>query len=79
MFVVVAVFVYPIVYYDWIMENPYTSTPYAIVLGSFVILFALETSRRTIGLVFTALAVIALLYALLGSYLPGTWGHSGFN
>ncbi|WP_086464010.1 TRAP transporter permease [Oceanibaculum nanhaiense] len=45
----------------------------AIVL----ILLALEMARRTIKAVLPAIAVLVLAYGLLGSHIPGAFGHSG--
>jgi TRAP transporter 4TM/12TM fusion protein len=79
---------YIIYYYDWIMENPAESTAFQLVLGSIVILLALEAGRRTIGLLFPILTSIFLLYAYLGPYIPDIpwvggslsyWGHRGFS
>jgi TRAP transporter 4TM/12TM fusion protein len=70
---------YVIRHYDWIMENPGDSTPAAIVLGTVITLVTLEAARRTIGLAFTALAVLAIAYAWWGNLIPGAWGHRGFG
>ena len=45
----------------------------AIVL----ILLALEMARRTIKAVLPAIAVLVLAYGLLGSHIPGAFGHGG--
>ena len=42
-----------------------------------LILLALEMARRTIKAVLPAIAVLVLAYGLLGSHIPGTFGHSG--
>jgi TRAP transporter 4TM/12TM fusion protein len=70
---------YVIVHYDWIMENPGESTPAARLLGTVLTLVTLEAARRTIGLVFTALAALAIAYAWWGAFIPGVWGHRGFG
>lgn len=75
----VAAFAYVIVHYNWIMENPATSTPAAIVLGTVVTLLTLEAARRTIGATFAVLAAVSVAYAYFGPWVPGTWGHRGFS
>jgi TRAP transporter 4TM/12TM fusion protein len=50
-----------------------------IVMGAIVILLSLEVARRVVGWVLPLLAVIALLYAYLGPYVPGVLGHFGFG
>ncbi|MBI4589588.1 MAG: TRAP transporter fused permease subunit [Candidatus Rokubacteria bacterium] len=72
-------FVYVIVHYNWIMENPSDSTRAGVLLGTLVTLLTLEAARRTIGLTFTVLAALGMAYALLGAWIPGTWGHRGFS
>lgn len=72
-------FVYLIVQYDWIMENPATSTRAGLVLGAIVTLLTLEAARRTIGPIFTSLAILSIAYAYLGPYVPGVWAHRGFS
>ena len=42
-----------------------------------LILVILEMARRAIKLALPTVAVIALLYGVLGQYLPGEFGHSG--
>jgi TRAP transporter 4TM/12TM fusion protein len=74
--------------YDWIMEHPAESTTFQLVLGSMAILLVLESSRRTIGILFPFLTLFFLLYALGGSSIPDIpllgpalsyWGHRGFD
>lgn len=49
-----------------------------IILGSFLLLLALEASRRTIGWSFTLIAIFTLLYARFGAYLPLLLGHKNY-
>jgi len=80
--------VYIIVKYDWIMDHPAESTSFQLILGTVAILLTLETSRRSIGLLFPILTFLFLLYAYLGPYIPDIplignalayWGHRGFS
>lgn len=50
-----------------------------IVLGALTILAVMEAARRLIGIVFTALAGIFLVYALFGPYIPMPFAHRGFG
>ncbi len=50
-----------------------------IVMGTVVVLLSLEAARRVVGWVLPLLAIIALLYAYLGPYVPGVLGHFGFG
>jgi TRAP transporter 4TM/12TM fusion protein len=70
---------YIVVHYNWVMENPSTSTPVGVVLGTVLTLVTLEAARRTIGLTFTVLAAVSVAYAFAGPWIPGTWGHRGFS
>jgi TRAP transporter 4TM/12TM fusion protein len=74
-----AALAYVVVNYDWIMENPSTSTPVGVVLGTVLTLAALEAARRTIGLTFAIIAVVAVAYAWGGPWVPGGWDHRGFG
>jgi TRAP transporter 4TM/12TM fusion protein len=69
----------------WIIEYP--SYAYRIgnpnqldiIIGSIVIILSIEVARRAVGYVLPILAVIFLIYAYLGPYVPGILGHYGFG
>ncbi len=65
--------------YMRIMEagGDYTNMDY--IMAGCGIIVVLEAARRTVGLPITVLAVAFLLYAHLGSYLPGFFSHRGFS
>ena len=48
-----------------------------LFLGGILILLVLEGTRRILGWPLPIIAIVAMLYALLGAYIPGTWGHRG--
>ncbi|MBA7487018.1 hypothetical protein ES707_22580 [subsurface metagenome] len=50
-----------------------------IILGVFLLLLALDASRRTIGWSFTLIAISTLLYARFGAYLPLLLGHKSYS
>ncbi|MFZ7101555.1 MAG: TRAP transporter permease [Peptococcaceae bacterium] len=56
-----------------------TTTVYDIIFGIIAILVVLETTRRTVGLALPIIAVVFLLYAFYGEYIPGVLGHTGYS
>ncbi|RTZ93920.1 MAG: hypothetical protein DSY91_01135 [Deltaproteobacteria bacterium] len=52
-------------------------TNYDLLLGGILILLVLEGTRRILGWPLPIIAIVSILYALLGGYIPGTWGHRG--
>ena len=49
------------------------------IVGIVGIVFVLEMARRTVGSVFTVLALICFLYIFFGQYIGGIFGHGGFT
>jgi len=50
-----------------------------LVVSIIVISFTLEVTRRVCGNVLPLIAIIFLLYAHFGNYLPGLLGHRGYS
>lgn len=50
-----------------------------LIIGGLAILLVLEAARRVIGLPIVVIAVVFLLYALYGSYMPGFLEHRGVS
>lgn len=48
-------------------------------LGGILILLVLEGTRRVLGWALPVIASVFILYALLGKYIPGLWGHRGVS
>ncbi len=48
-------------------------------LGGLLILLILEGTRRVLGWPLPIIAIVFLLYAIFGKYIPGLWGHRGVN
>ncbi|MDF2372729.1 MAG: TRAP transporter fused permease subunit [Rhizobiaceae bacterium] len=48
-----------------------------IAVAALLLLVVLEAARRAIGWPLPLVATLALLYGLLGQYIPGEFGHSG--
>lgn len=69
----------------WILEHEnlaYRAGAYTAVdlgMGTIVTLTALEVSRRALGRPILIVALLALLYAYFGSYLPPIIGHRGYT
>jgi TRAP transporter 4TM/12TM fusion protein len=50
-----------------------------VVMGAILIVLVLEAARRTTGPIMPVVAVLFLLYAYFGPYLPPPWTHAGFG
>ena len=50
-----------------------------VIAGAILILFVLEVSRESIGLALPIIAVVFLIYAFIGPYLPNVIAHRGYN
>ena len=50
-----------------------------VVMGCLLVLIVLEASRRSTGLSVTLIAVVFILYALLGPWLPDVISHKGYS
>jgi len=48
-------------------------------LGGILILLVLEGTRRVLGWALPIIASVSILYAFLGKYIPGLWGHRGVD
>ena len=70
---------YQIIFFDAINDRWGQLTNYEFYLGVAATFFLLDATRRTIGWPIAILAITFLLYALLGSYLPGEAGHRGYS
>jgi len=71
---------YIVLNYNRLMEGiGKVASPYEICMGILLILLALETARRSTGFLLPLMGLLCMAYALLGRYIPGYWGHSGFQ
>lgn len=55
----------------------FISDPLQMTLGIGLIVVVLEMARRAVKLALPCVAALALMYGLLGQYLPGEFGHGG--
>ena len=75
----VLVGLYVIVFNDDIMFSQGMVTLEMAVMGWVLIFLVLELTRRATGFASGLIATLAVLYPLLGRYLPGLLGHRGYN
>lgn len=54
-------------------------TNWDVVVGLIIIFIVLEITRRTCGILLPLIAVIFILYARFGEYMPGILGHRGYS
>ncbi len=50
-----------------------------IIMGAIAILLSIELARRAVGYALPVMAVVFLLYAYFGPFVPGMLGHYGFS
>ena len=50
-----------------------------LIFGGLAIVLVLEATRRIVGLPIALVALVFLLYAKFGAYIPGMLGHRGFS
>jgi TRAP transporter 4TM/12TM fusion protein len=50
-----------------------------VVLGVIFIVLLLEATRRTSGWIMPAVAIMFIIYAMAGPYLPPPWTHRGYT
>ncbi len=50
-----------------------------VVLGIIFIVLLLEATRRTTGWIMPVVAILFIVYAMLGPYLPPPWTHRGYT
>lgn len=65
--------------YQYVIQNVGNYTTIDIIVGVVGILLLMEACRRVVGLPILIIVSIFLLYALLGKYIPGSFGHRGYS
>ncbi|MBM4330744.1 MAG: TRAP transporter fused permease subunit [Deltaproteobacteria bacterium] len=68
------------VLWNWeeITRQRWMYQPYELVFSAFLGIMLLEATRRTTGKIIPIMAILFLLYALFGDFIPGFFGHPGF-
>lgn len=64
-------------YVEDMQNNRLTTEIYA--LGLIITVLVLEAGRRSLGIILPIVAIAAILYGLFGNYIPGLFGHRGYN
>lgn len=65
--------------FDNIIERQGDWTRTDMVMGVIALMLVLEATRRAIGLFMSAIAVVFLLYAYFGPYMPDLLAHKGYS
>lgn len=73
------VFGYIFVFVEQIANKGTNVLPIDIIFGTIAILLTLEVTRRVVGPELPIVAIIFLLYAKFGPYMPGILAHRGFG
>ena len=63
----------------FLLRMDLVASPTDIVMGAVCTVIVLEGCRRLTGPSLPAIALITILYALFGKYLPGLIGHKGYS
>lgn len=65
------------------MENIFNragaATRLDVIFGVIMVLLVLEATRRVIGWILPAVAIVAIAYAYFGPYMPGLLKHRGYS
>ena len=75
----VATCIYVFINYEGIRMQSGLPVGTQYIIGILTTLLILEACRRTIGLALPILAILFILYAHYGNYIPGIWGHRGIG
>ena len=75
----VVVFGYLFAFPEEIALKAGSMTSIDMLFGALAILITLEITRRAVGAALPIVAIVFLLYAYLGPYLPGVLAHRGFS
>ena len=71
--------IYWIINYEAMAYRAGDYTPVDVWMGVAVIIVAIEVSRRVLGMDMALCAIVPILYALFGNYLPYIIGHKGYS
>lgn len=70
---------YIMFFYQELVTRAGMATPLDIAVGTLGILLVLEAARRVVGWPIVTIAVIFVMYAYAGPYMPGVFAHRGVN
>src|SRR5690625_2273352 len=66
-------------FYDTVVQQIGSISQVQMFIGGAAILLVLEATRRAVGLPITIIAMIFMIYALFGPYMPGMLAHRGLS
>ena len=75
----VGILIYAIVGGEDFTDRATTPNRTDVILGVIFIVLLVEATRRTIGWIVPAIAILFIVYALAGPYLPPPWNHRGYG
>src|SRR5215472_749907 len=75
----VAILVYAIWGGEEFTDRATTPTRLDVALGVIFIVLLLEATRRTTGWIMPFVAILFIVYAMTGPYLPPPWTHRGYD
>ncbi|SHH04970.1 TRAP transporter, 4TM/12TM fusion protein [Thermosyntropha lipolytica DSM 11003] len=70
---------YIVFFYQELVTRAGMATPLDIAVGTLGVLLVLEAARRVVGWPIVTIAVIFVIYAYAGPYIPGVFAHRGVN
>jgi len=70
---------YAAINYDRIVMNPGISNRIDLVFGIIATLLVMEMTRRILGWILPVIAILTVIYAYVGPYLPDAFAHRGFG
>lgn len=74
-----SVVIYMIASFDTLVLRGGAPTQADIVIGLVLVFLVIEATRRCVGLPLVIVALVFLVYAILGPYMPGLIGHRGYD
>lgn len=79
-FLIIFASMYNIIKMDELLQRLGTSPiSWDLVAATILVILVLEATRRASGLILPIIAIIFILYAKYGGFLPGILGHRGYN
>lgn len=75
----IAIIIYALAGGDDFLDRASVPNRLDVIFGGIFIVLVLEAARRTTGPIMPIVAVLFLLYAYFGPYLPPPWTHRGFD
>ena len=69
--------IYIVINYQYLVQRAGQTTSMDLVAGIIGILLVLEAARRVVGIPMVVIALIFILYAFIGPYIPGKLAHRG--